>query len=91
MYVHGADSVKLVDYILIELSFFINCFLQMHPNKFIINEITGLWRLEKNSVVVPGKVIAYTKGGAIGQKWKEQIIHRKELWKCMKMEINGSE
>ena len=42
MYVHGTDSVKLVDYILIERSFFINCFLQMHPNKFIINEITGL-------------------------------------------------
>ena len=90
MYVHGADSVKLVDYILIELSFFINCFLQMHPNKFIINEITGLWRQE-NSVVVPGKVIAFTKGGAIGKKWKEQIKHRKELWKHMKMEINGSE
>ena len=88
MYVHGTDSVKLVYYILIELSFFI---LQMHPNKFIINEITGLWRLEKNSVVVPGKVIAFTKGGAIGQKWKEQIMHRKELWKHMKMEINGSE
>ena len=42
MYVHGTDSVKLADYILIELSFFINCFLQMHPNKFIINEIMGL-------------------------------------------------
>ena len=90
MYVHGTDSVKLVDYILIELSFFINCFLQMHPNKFIINEITGLWRLE-NSVVVPGKVIAFSKSGAIEQKWKEQIMHRKELWKHMKMEINGSE
>ena len=90
MYVHGTDSVKLADYILIELSFFINCFLQMHPNKFIINEITGLWRLE-NSVVVPGKVIAFSKSGAIEQKWKEQIMHRKELWKHMKMEINGSE
>ena len=87
---HGTDSVKLVDYILIELSFFINCFLQMHPNKFIINEITGLWRLE-NGVVVPGKVIAFSKSGAIEQKWKEQIMHRKELWKHMKMEINGSE
>ena len=90
MHVHGTDSVKLVYYILIKLSFFINCFLQMHPNKFIINEITGLWRLE-NSVVVPGKVIAFTKGRAIGQKWKEQIMHWKELWKHMKMEINGSE
>ena len=39
--VHGADSVKLDDYILIELSFVINCFLQMHPNNFIINEIMG--------------------------------------------------
>ena len=63
----------------------------MHPNKFIINEITGLWILEKYSVVVPGKVIAFTKGGAVGQKWKEQIMHRKELWKHMKIEINGSE
>ena len=90
MYVHGTDSVKHVDYILIELLFFINCFLQMHPNKFIINEITGLWRLE-NSVVVPGKVIAFNESGAIGQKWKEQIMQRKELWKHMKMEINGSE
>ena len=58
MYVHGTDSVKLVDYILIERSFFINCFLQMHPNKFIINEITGLWRLE-NSVVVPVIRLSY--------------------------------
>ena len=87
---HGADNVKLVDYILIELSFFINCFLQLHPNNFIIKEIKGLQRLE-NSLVVPGKVIAFTKGRAIGQKWKEQIMHRKELCKHMKMEINRSE
>ena len=88
--VHGADSVKLVDYILIELSFIINCFLQMYPNNFIINEITGLWRLQ-NSLVEPGKVIAFTKGGVIGQKWKEQIMHWKELCKHMNMEINRSE
>ena len=87
---HGADSVKLVDYILIELSFIINCFLQMHPNNFIINEITGLWRLQ-NSLVEPGKVIAFTKGGVIGQKLKEQIMHWKELCKHMNMEINRSE
>ena len=89
---HGADSVKLVDYILIELSFIINCFLQMYPNNFIINEITGLWswRLQ-NSLVEPGKVIAFTKGGVIGHKWKEQIMHWKELCKHMNMEINRSE
>ena len=87
--VHGADSVKLDDYFLIELSFVINCFLQMHPNNFIINEIMGLWRLQ-NSLVEPGKVIAFTKGGVIEQKWKEQIMHWKELCKHMNMEINRS-
>ena len=62
--------------VLTELSLFINCFLQMHPNNFIINEITGLCRIE-NSVVEPGKARVFTKGREIGQKWKEQIMHRK--------------
>ena len=76
--------------VLTELSLFINCFLQMHPNNFIINEITGLCRIE-NSIVEPGKARVFTKGREIGQKWKEQIMHRKELCKHMMMEINRSE
>ena len=87
---HGADIVKLVDYIPIELSLFINCFLKMRPNNFITNEIKGLCRLQ-NSVFEPGKVRAFTKGREIGQKLKEQIMLRKELCKHMMLEINRSE
>ena len=46
MQLHGADSLKLAEPILIELSFLIICFLQTHPNNFIIVEITGPQRLE---------------------------------------------
>ena len=53
--------------VLTELSLFINCFLQMHPNNFIIYEITGLCRIE-NSVVEHGKARAFAKGREIGQK-----------------------
>ena len=75
---HGADIVKPVDYILIELSFFISCFLQMDPNNFIINEITGLCRLE-NSVVEPRKVRAFTKSREIGQNKKTDNAQKRTL------------
>ena len=46
MQLHGTDSLKLAEPIPIELSFLIICFLQTHPNNFIIVEITGPQRLE---------------------------------------------
>ena len=67
---HGAGRLKFVGHVPIELSFIINCFLQTHPNNFIIVEITGPRRLE-NGLVVPGKFTAFTKSAAIGQKLKE--------------------
>ena len=41
----------------------------MHPDNFIIDEITGLCRIE-NSVVEPGKARVFTKGREIGPKMK---------------------
>ena len=60
MQLHGADSLKLAEPILIELSFLIICFLQTHPNNFIIVEITGPQRLE-NGVFV-SSFLRYDEG-----------------------------
>ena len=65
-HVHGADSLKLVGHLPIELSFIINCFLQTHPNNFIIVEITGPRGLEI-CLVVPGKFTAFAKRAAKGR------------------------
>jgi len=89
-HVRGADSLKIVSHVPIELSFIINCFLQTHPNNFIIVEISGTRRLEIG-VVVPGKFAAFTKSAAIGRKLEEQITHIKELCKHMEIEITGSD
>ena len=49
-----------------------HCFLQMHPNNFIIlKKNTSAWRL-KNVLVDPGKLKTFTKGMAVGKKIKEQ-------------------
>ena len=87
---HGADSLKHVGHVLLELSVIINCFLQTHPNNFIIAEITGP-RRQENGLVVPGKFTAFTKSVAIGQKLKEQKSHAQELCKHMEIEITESE
>ena len=89
-HVHGADSLKLGGHVLIDLSFITNCFLQTHPNNFIIVEKTGPRRLE-NGLVVPGKFTAFTNSAAIGQTLKEQITHIKELCKHMEIEITGND
>ena len=87
-HVHGADSLKLVGHVPIELSFIItNCFLQTHPDNFIIVQITGPRRLE-NGLAVPGKFTAFTKSAA---KLKEQITHIAELCKHMEIEMTGSD
>jgi len=86
-HVRGADSVKLVGHVPIELSFITNCFLQTHPNNFIIVEITGPQRLE-NGLAVPGKFTVFTRSAA---KLKEQIMHIKELCKHMELEMIGSD
>ena len=62
----------------------------MHPNNFIIVEITGPRRPE-NSLAVPGKFTAFTKRAAIGQKLKEQVTHIKQLCKHMEIEITGGD
>jgi len=86
-HVHGADSLKLVGHVPIELSFITNCFLQTHPDNFIIVEITGPRRLQ-NGLAVPGKFTAFTKNGA---KLQEQITHIKELCKHVEKEMTGSD
>ena len=53
----------------------------------MIVEVTDPRRLG-NGVVVPGKLLAFTKSPAIGQKLKEKIMHIKELCKHMEMEKN---
>ena len=59
----------------------------MHPDNFIIIEITGPRRLE-NGLDVPGKFTAFTKSAA---KLKEQITHVKELCRHMEIELTGSD
>ena len=58
---------KVVGHVPIELSS--NCFLQTHPNNFIIIEITGSRRLAI-VLVIPGKFMVFTKSAVIGQKLK---------------------
>ena len=55
----------------------------------MIVEVTVPRRLD-NSLVVPGKLTAFTKSAAIGQKLKEQM-HIKELCKHMEMETTISD
>ena len=86
-HVHGADSLKLVGDVPIELPFVTNCFLQTHSDNFIIVEITGPRRL-KIGLAFPGKFTAFTKSAA---KLKEQISHIKELRKHMEIEMIGSD
>ena len=87
---HLLEGGRLMKGGTLSFAFIINYFLQAHPNNFMIVEVTGPRRPE-NSLVVPGKFLAFTKSMAIGQKLKEQIMHIKELCKNMEMEITVSD
>ena len=55
-------------------------------NHCLLNEL-------ENGLVVPGKITAFTKSAATGQKLKEGIthLHEKELCNHMDMEITRSD